>query len=241
MLMYGLFDDQRSLRSTGPLTVPLLCSGRRLQAEGANQIQGGVAQAHPVQRRPQVDHVPLALTLGVKALVLVQVQVHAEGAAAAIAAMNRAGTAPLRAAPPQTLRQAEVIEQPGYRQLRLQVREVEPYPLDRFGGVRYSDSAGRGDLWPCRHVRLEARGLFYRHIGIIAFAVDNVRRRVPRLMIRVKRLAGLPDRERQMQQLPHHMPDGDGRLVRMLDSYPRVQRLARRVEPRRREGRHPQI
>src|SRR6516165_12420483 len=99
--MRGLLDGRRSLRSTGPLTVPLLWFGRRLQAEGANQIQGGVAQAHPVQRCPQVDHVSLALTPGVKALVLVQIQVHAERTAAAIAAMNRASAAPLRAAPPQ--------------------------------------------------------------------------------------------------------------------------------------------
>ena len=79
--MRGLFDGQRLLGSNAPLAVPILWSGRRLQAEGANQIQGGVAQAHPVQRRPQVDHVPLTLTPGVKALIRVQRNVHAEGAA----------------------------------------------------------------------------------------------------------------------------------------------------------------
>src|SRR5437773_10795182 len=80
------------------LTVPLLCC-RWPQIERSHQIQRCVAHAHLVQRRPQVDHVPLALATGIEALVLVEIEVDAEGAATAIAAMDRTGAARLHAAP----------------------------------------------------------------------------------------------------------------------------------------------
>src|SRR4051794_30506561 len=78
------------------LTVPLLCSGRRLQAERAHQVQRRGAQFQAVQRRPQVDDVALGGAAGVKAREGVGVQVDTQGAAAAVAAVDRAGAAALR-------------------------------------------------------------------------------------------------------------------------------------------------
>src|SRR5689334_18646694 len=78
------------------LTVPLLC-WRWLQVERAHQVERGGAQAQAVQRGPQVDHVPLLLTTRVKAVEDVLPQGHAEGAVAAVGAMNRTGAAFLRA------------------------------------------------------------------------------------------------------------------------------------------------
>ena len=79
-----------------------------------------------VQRGPQVDDVALSPALRLEALENVGVQVHAEGAAATVGAMDWAGTAPLRsAAARQPGRQAEMVEDARQRQLLFQVREVD--------------------------------------------------------------------------------------------------------------------
>ena len=77
----------------------------------------------------------------VEALEDVVLQVDAEGAAAAVAAMDRTGAAPLRAAAAQPRRQAELIEHPRQRQLLLEVGEVD--------GGALADRAGFG--YSCRH------------------------------------------------------------------------------------------
>src|SRR5439155_9101174 len=129
------------------LTVPLLCSagGGGLQAEGLHQVKGGRAQLQVVQRRPQVDDVPLLAAARVEAAEHVVVQVDAEGAAAAVAAMDRAGAAALRAAATQARRQPQVLQHPAHRQLGLEVAEVEEGCLaDRCVG-RYRGGTGCGD------------------------------------------------------------------------------------------------
>ena len=62
---------------------------------------------------------------GVEAVEDVLVEVHAEGAAAGVAAVHRTGAAPLRTAAAQPRRQAQVIEHPRQRQLPLEVGEVD--------------------------------------------------------------------------------------------------------------------
>jgi hypothetical protein len=54
--------------------------------------------------------------------------------------MERTGAATLRATPLQARRQAEVVEHAGHRQLRLEVRGVEPHA---GGGLWYTAGAGR--------------------------------------------------------------------------------------------------
>src|SRR5262245_39421025 len=78
----------------GPfLTVPLLCCRARdgFEAEGLHQVEGGVAQRHPFDSGPQVDHVPLAAALPGEAPEDVVAQMHTEGAAARVAAVDRTG------------------------------------------------------------------------------------------------------------------------------------------------------
>src|SRR5262245_29509625 len=57
-----------ALRQPCPLTFPLLCSvaGGWLEVEGAHQVQRGITQLEVVQRRPQVDDVPLLATACLK-------------------------------------------------------------------------------------------------------------------------------------------------------------------------------
>src|SRR5713226_3298313 len=65
------------------LTVPLLCSlgGSGFEVERPYQVQSCMTQVQVMQRRPQVDHVPLLLAARVEALEHVLVEVHAKGAA----------------------------------------------------------------------------------------------------------------------------------------------------------------
>src|SRR6187402_2300166 len=72
------------------LTVPLLCcrAGDGFEAKGLHQVEGRVAQGQPLDGGPQVDHVALAAALPGEALEDVVVQVHAEGAAARVAAVD---------------------------------------------------------------------------------------------------------------------------------------------------------
>src|SRR5262245_7073780 len=85
------------------LTVPLLCwpRRRRLQVEGADQVQRRSAQVQVVQGRPQVDHVTLLTAPRLEATEHVVRKVDAEGPAAAIAPVDRAGAPPLRTAAAQ--------------------------------------------------------------------------------------------------------------------------------------------
>src|ERR1043165_8228720 len=65
---------------------PLLCyrSGCRWQMKGAHQVQGGVPQRQAMDRRPQVDHVPLLATVRVATEDILG-QVDAEASAAVVA------------------------------------------------------------------------------------------------------------------------------------------------------------
>src|SRR5262249_16872149 len=72
------------------------------------------------------------------------------------------------------------------------------------------------------------------------FVRVKMRRRVPRVVIRIERLARVPHGEGQVQEFAHDVTDGDGRLVGMLGAHARVERLASRVEGRGAQGRHPE-
>src|SRR5262249_20871013 len=143
------------------LTVPLLCSPgcRRLEVEGLHQVERGLAQVQVVQGGPQVDDVALLLAARIEAVEDVLVEVDAEGAAAAVAAVGRARAAPLGTGALEA--QAELIDYPGDWQLAFEMGKV-----DRAAGAGQplcgtGNGTGRGDLWLCRRVRREARGCFF--------------------------------------------------------------------------------
>ena len=79
-------------------TVPLLGSLPRFEIERADQVERGGAERHATDTGPQVDHIAFLAAAGVKAVKDVLFQVHAEGAATTIAAVDRAGPAALGAA-----------------------------------------------------------------------------------------------------------------------------------------------
>jgi hypothetical protein len=98
------------------LTVPLLGSGRRgFEAEGGDEIEGGLAQGHAGDGGPQIDEVALLAAGVVEALEDVLFQVDAESFAPAVAAVQRTRATALGAAATQAGRQAELIEDLGHR------------------------------------------------------------------------------------------------------------------------------
>lgn len=75
-------------------------------------------QVQMVQGCPQVDHVAVPSTAGIKAPEDIGVEVDAEGAAPAIATMDGAGTAVLRTAAAQARRQTKMVHHPRQRHRR---------------------------------------------------------------------------------------------------------------------------
>src|SRR5215471_11075592 len=80
------------------LTVPLPCSwcGCGFEVEGTDEVEGGFAERHALDTGPQINHVTFFGASSIEAVEDVLVQVDAEGSAAAIAAVDRAGAAALR-------------------------------------------------------------------------------------------------------------------------------------------------
>ena len=76
-----------------------------------------------MNRRPQVDDIPLLATLFREALEDVAVEVDTEGSAAGIAAMQRAGAAPLRTRAAQPCRQSQLVEDARQRELLFDMGE----------------------------------------------------------------------------------------------------------------------
>ena len=85
------------------------------EIEGADQVEGGFAQGHPLDTGPEVDDVALLAAGGVEAVEDVVGQVDAERAAAAVATMDGTGSTALRAAAPEAWQQPEVIQDLGHR------------------------------------------------------------------------------------------------------------------------------
>ena len=83
------------------LTVPLLCwfRWRGFESKRVHEVQRRLTQILVMQRGPQIDHVSLLLATGAEALEDVVIEVHAEGAAMTVRAMDGAGATALRAAP----------------------------------------------------------------------------------------------------------------------------------------------
>src|ERR1019366_5919602 len=108
------------------LTVPLLCwlRWRRFESKRTHEVQRRLAQILVMQRGPQIDHVSLLLTARAEALEDVVIEVHAEGAATTVRAMDWAGAALLRACAVQLPRQVEVFQHAHDRQLHLDVIEI---------------------------------------------------------------------------------------------------------------------
>src|SRR5262249_39543944 len=101
--------------------------------------------------------------LVVEALEDVSVEVHAEGAAAGVAAMQRTRAAPLGTAAAQLARQAQLIEDAGDGQLVFQMGKVEIGALADGHRFAYAVGTGLGDYWLSRrNVRRVARGLVFR-------------------------------------------------------------------------------
>ena len=88
-----------------------------------------------MQRGPQIDHVSLLLATDAEALEDVFVEVHAEGAATTVGAVDGAGAALLRAGAVQLRGQLEVFQHARERQLRLDVSEIDEGVLAGLGGV----------------------------------------------------------------------------------------------------------
>src|SRR5262245_9684594 len=103
------------------LTVPLLCcrARDRFEVERLHQVERRVAQGQLMDTRPQVDDVALVAAPRGEALEDVVGQMHAEGAAARVAAVDRTGAAALRAVAAQPRRQAQEVEHARERQLPL--------------------------------------------------------------------------------------------------------------------------
>src|SRR5271166_1351846 len=108
------------------LTVPLPCSLRRrgFECKRVYEVQRRLTQILVMQRGPQIDHVALLLAPGAEALEDVVIEVHAEGAAMTVRAMDGAGAAFLHAGALQFPRQVEVLQDARDRQLRLDVSEI---------------------------------------------------------------------------------------------------------------------
>ena len=104
------------------LTVPLLCwlRWRGFECKCVHEVQRRLTQVLVMQRGPQIDHVSLLLATGAEALEDVVIEVHAEGAATTVRAMDWAGAALLRAGAVQFPRQVEVFQHARDRQLRLE-------------------------------------------------------------------------------------------------------------------------
>jgi len=119
------------------LTVPLLCSlrWRGFECKRAHEVQRCLTQILVMQRGPQIDHVSLLLTAGAEALKGVVIEVHAEGAATTVRAMDWAGAAHLRACAVQLPRQVEVFQHAHDLQLRLDVIEIDEGVLAGLGVV----------------------------------------------------------------------------------------------------------
>ena len=90
--------------------MPLLCSGRRFKVERAHQVESGRAQVETVERGPQIDHVSFLLTARVETVEHVRAQVHAEGAATSVGAVDGTGATLLHAGATQLGGEAEVFE-----------------------------------------------------------------------------------------------------------------------------------
>ncbi len=111
---------------------------------------------------PEVDHVPLVAALLVEALEDVFFEVHAEGPAPRIAAVQRARAALLSAAAAQPARQTQLIEHARERRLPLEVGRIDVAALADRRRLGYVVGSGRGDRCPRRpRVRLGARGLVF--------------------------------------------------------------------------------
>ena len=78
--------------------MPLLCSGCGFEVEGTHEIKGGLAQRHALDASPQVDDVAFLAAVAIEAVEDVLLQVDTEGTAAAVASVDGAGAAALRAA-----------------------------------------------------------------------------------------------------------------------------------------------
>src|SRR5207244_9192717 len=110
--------------------------------------------------RPQIDDVPLLAAPRSEAVEYVVVQIDAEGATAAVAAMDRARPAALRSAAAQAGPQPQVLQDPGHRQLALQMGKVDAGSLANLLRGRYSGDTGCGDHFSRRlRRRLVARSL----------------------------------------------------------------------------------
>ena len=120
----GLFSVRCSLWQRINLTAPLLCSvcRRRLQVERPHQVHGGFTHAHLLDGCPEVDHVAFLLAGRLETMEYVLIEIHAERSAAAVGAVDRAGTAFLGAGAAQLGHQAKMFEDAGDRQLLLDVK-----------------------------------------------------------------------------------------------------------------------
>lgn len=115
-------------------------------------------------------------------------------AAVAITAVDRTGTTSLRSRSLQDAQAAKVFQHLSHADLSADLREVERGCLDRRRRPLYAGFCRGDHLSLPAWFRFVARDFF---VGLF-----------PRIMLGVERLLRFPNRENQVQQLAHAMPQG---------------------------------
>jgi len=92
-----------------------------------------------------------------------------------------------------------------------------------------------------RSLVLSGRPLFGRRRAALGFVAHPGRRFFPGVVLRVERFVALPQRQGEVQELPHGVPDGDGLVVGVLGDHATVEGAHGRVKAHGRQGGHPQV
>jgi hypothetical protein len=113
--------------------------------EGLGQVQGGLVQRQSMDRRPEIQDVPLDGTLRVKALEGVLAQVDREGWLRVTGVtVYRTGTTTLLATATQMRHQIHILKYHFHCDVSPQEGEVHLGPRDRVGRRRRLDQRTRG-------------------------------------------------------------------------------------------------
>ena len=190
-------------------------------------MQGGFVQRQPMDRRPEIQDVPLGRTLRVEAPEDVLAQVDREGPLrVAGVAVHRTGATALLAAAAQLRQQAQMLKHLFHvtcsrkkaKSTRGRAADGGGSRLDRRDVGLYG-GGGRGDHFPRGQVPLVAHGsCLVLAEGVAAGARDRraaslttavVGGILPGEVLRVEGAIGLPDGEDEVEQLAHAMADGD--------------------------------
>jgi hypothetical protein len=119
-----------AVRTQALSTVPLLYCRWEFEVKDVDEVEGGVAQLHTLEPRPEIDDVALDAAGRIETVKDVLVELDGESAALGLAVLvvHGTGAAALPATAFQVRRQAQVFEHPFERELALDVSEIDAYP-----------------------------------------------------------------------------------------------------------------